>query len=401
MKYSLTIATFILLLVSSGCRSGQVIKTQDQPVSSNQATSASQFANNPKVFSTEIDHELRQLLREEVTQQELPGLVLYIATSNGIWMDAVGQASQEPKVALKPTDRFRIGTLTHMFTAVMCLQLAEEGNLNLELPIATYLPQNVSDRIVNSDRISVRQLLSHRSGLAEVYSDEFLQATRVNPTYQWTATEILEYVYDVEPVDIRGAFSYSSTNSLLLQLIVETVTGLPFAKAIQQRIRTPAGLPNTFIELSDEIPGGFAQGYEDWNQDGTIENVTQPLINDGLGLGDKGLVTNAPDLVRFFQVLFLGDKLLYPSSLDQMLKTVPIGMGDSYGLGMLHMETRWGEAWGHQGQALGFQSAIIYLPVHDLTLVVWTNDGERKASSPMTIAQAALSRILGEPNFRY
>lgn len=387
--------------MGSGCRSGQVIKTQDQPTSASQAMSASQFANDSKVFSTEIDHDLRRLLQEEVTQQNLPGLVLYIATSNGIWMDALGQSNQAAKVAMKPTDRFRIGSLTNMFTAVMCLQLVEEGNLNLERPIATYLPQDVSDRIANSDKISVRQLLAHRSGLADVYTDEFQQAVRANPTYQWTATEILEYIYDLDPVDMRGSFSYSSTNSLLLQLIVETVTGQPFAKAVQQRIRTPAGLSNTFTELSDDIPSGFAQGYADWNGDGTAENVTQPLINDGLGLGDKGIIANAPDLVRFFQVLFLGDKLLYPSSLDQMLKTVPVGMGDSYGLGVMHMETRWGEAWGHQGNALGFQSALVYLPVHDLILVVWANDGERKASSPMTIAQSALSRILGEPNFRF
>jgi D-alanyl-D-alanine carboxypeptidase len=184
-------------------------------------------------------------------------------------------------------------------------------------------------------------------------------------------------------------------------LIIETITGQPYAVAVRQRIRTPASLSNTFTELHDSIAGGFVQGYQDWNGDGTPENVTQPLINDGLGLADKGIISNAPDLVRFFQVLFLGDKLLYSASLDQMLETTPMGMGDAYGLGMTHMETRWGEAWGHQGKALGFQSVFLYLPVHDLMLVVWANDGDKQQDGVMSIAQDVLSTILGEPDFRW
>ena len=316
-------------------------------------------------------------------------------------MDAAGVASRDPNVTLKPTDRFRIGSLTNLFTAVMCLQLTEEGQLDLDLPIDTYLPSEISDRLANSDKITVRQLLSHRSGLAEAYTDAFQQAVRDNPTRQWLPQEVLEYVYDLELVDVRGAFAYSHTNYLLLQLIIETITGQPYAVAVRQRIRTPASLSNTFTELHDSIAGGFVQGYQDWNGDGTPENVTQPLINDGLGLADKGIISNAPDLVRFFQVLFLGDKLLYSASLDQMLETTPIGMGDAYGLGMTHMETRWGEAWGHQGKALGFQSVFLYLPVHDLMLVVWANDGDKQQDGVMSIAQDVLSTILGEPDFRW
>lgn len=363
--------------------------------------STAQTPARPKVFSSEIESSLRSLLHEKVAQDKLPGLVLYVATSGGVWMDAAGQSSQEPDVTLKPTDRFRIGGLTNMFTAVMCLQLVEEEQLDLDLPIANYLPPEVSDRLANSNKITVRQLLAHRSGLADANTDQFQQAVRADPDRQWTAKDILEYTYNLDPVDVRGSFSYSNTNYLLLQLIVETITGQPFAAAVDQRIRTPAGLSNTFTELQDSIPGGFAQGYQDWNGDGTAENVTKPPINPGLGLGDQGIVSNAPDLVRFFQVLFLGDKLLYSSSLDQMLETIPIGMGDAYGLGMMHMETRWGEAWGHQGRTLGFRSVILYLPVHDLMLVVWTNNGDRQSESSMSIAQAALSTILGEPDFRW
>jgi D-alanyl-D-alanine carboxypeptidase len=364
------------------------------------STTLSPASENPKLFEPETDRQLQQLLEKTVDQDKTPGIVFYIVTSDGVWMAANGDANREAKTVLKPSDRFRIGTLTNLMMSVICLQLAEEQQLDLDLPIATYLPTEVSDRLPNSDRISTRQLLSHRSGLADFYTDEFLQAVRATPDRQWTATEILEYAYDLEPATVRGAFTYSNTNYLLVELIITTVTGKPLFEVMRQRIQTPAELTNTFVELREEIPGGFTQGYADWDDDKTLENVTQTPINDGLGLGDRGMVSTAPDLVRFFQALFMSDRLLYRSSLEQMLETVPIGMGDGYGLGMMHFETRWGEAWGHNGKALGFQSVLLYLPVHDLTMVVWMNASDHDTITPLAIAQEGLSIILGEPDFR-
>lgn len=400
MKQGLAVATLIIVLIGTGCRGEEMIKTLNEQASPLQETETPPQSENRQLFAPEIDKQLQRLLEEKVSQEQFPGIVFYIATSDGTWMGAAGEAHRESKVVLKPTDRFRIGNLTNLFMAVICLQLAEEEQLNLDLPIANYLPPEISDRLPNSDRVSTRQLLSHRSGLADFYTDEFQQAVQATPDRDWTVPEILEYAYAVEPASIRGAFSYANTNYLLVQLIIEGITGKPLAQVLKQRIQTPAELTNTFLELREPIPGGFAQGYQDWNDDNTPENVTQANLNDGLGLGDRGVVSNAPDLVRFFQVLTTTDKLLYPSSLEEMLETTPIGMGDGYGLGITHIETRWGEAWGHTGSALGFQSSLLYLPAHDMTMVVWMNEGDRKSATPLSIAQEGLSIILGEPNFR-
>jgi D-alanyl-D-alanine carboxypeptidase len=399
MKQGLAVATLIIVLIGTSCRGEEMIKTLNEQASPDRASATPQ-TEDLKLFAPDVERQLQQLLNEKVTQEKFPGVVFYIATSDGMWMGSAGEANRESQVVLKPTDRFRIGNLTNLLMAVMCLQLAEEGLIDLDLPIDTYLPPEVSDGFPTSDRISTRQLLSHRSGLADFNTDEFQQAVRATPDRDWTAQEVLEYAYDLNPTTVRGAFSYANTNYLLVQLIIENITGKPLAEVLRQRIQTPAGLTNTFLELREPIPGGFTQGYQDWNDDDTLENVTQSSLNNGLGLGDRGVVSNAPDLVRFFQALTTTDKLLYPWSLEQMLDTVPIGMGDGYGLGITHIETRWGEAWGHTGRALGFQAALLYLPVHDMTVVVWMNAGDRKRTTPLSIAQEGLSIILGNPEFR-
>lgn len=350
------------------------------------------------LFPVETEAKLRRMLREQVERDKLPGLVLSVATSDAEWMTAVGKAKQESEVRMQPTDRFRVGHVTTVFVAVVCLQLAEEGRLDLNQPIANYLPKQVSSRLPDSNKIRVRRLLNQTSGLAEVYDADFLNAVRVDPDHNWQTREALEYAYSLKPATIRGAYHYANTNYLLLELIIEQITGKPLAQVIRERIQTPLNLTNTFMELREPIPGGFTQGYQDWNQDGKLDNVTQPKINDGLGLGDRGLVSNATDLTRLFRALFGSDKLLYPYSLDAMLDPTPAGMGDGYGLGISHVVTRWGEAWGAEGQALGFQSVILYFPVHDITLIVWTNRGAQIRTSPLEIADEALGIILGEAN---
>lgn len=394
MKYALVITISMMILMGSGCRGDEVIQLRSPRTS--QPTTGS---TTRPLFPVETTAKLNKLL-QDVPQEQLPGVVLYISTSNGTWMGAAGKANRDTEVNIQPEDRFRIGNLTMMFVAVACLQLVEEGQLNLDEPIATYLPSTISERLPNSDRIKLRRLLNHTSGLADVYTNEFWAAVQAEPTRQWTASEVLEYAYDLEPATVRGAFSYANTNYLLLEIILETVTNQPLAEVLRNRIQSPLELTHTAMEIQEPIPDGVIQGYQDWNGDGTLENVTQPSINGGLGLGDRGLVSNAPDLVKFLHKLFIDNQLLYSNTLDEMLEPIPSGKGDGYGMGMAYIVTRWGEAWGQMGQAIGFQSVVLYFPAHDLTLIVWTNVGDRKVVDPMQIAEDSLSIILGEPNFR-
>jgi D-alanyl-D-alanine carboxypeptidase len=396
MKWMPTIALFLCVLSFSGCRSEALDQAlSEQP--SQQSLIAATDADKTSLFPPHIEAELQRRLAKEVDGNRTPGVSMYVETSSGVWMGAKGKANQETGTLMQPTDRFRIGRLTNLFMAVVCLQLAEEGILNLDAPIADYLPEDVSDRIANRETIRIRQLLNHTSGLAEVYQAPFWEAVRIEPEHEWTTREVLTYAYEQEPATVQGAFSYASTNYLLLELILEKATGIPLAEILQQRIKSPAGLTNTFLELREPIPGGFAQGYQDWDLNGTPENVTTPLVNTGLGLGDRGLVSNATDLAKLFRILLHEDTLLYQGSLEDLLSPTPIGAVEGYGLGLTYHLTPWGEAWGQTSSALGFQSVVLYLPIHDLTLVAWMNTGDSDAIEPLKLAEDALRIILGEP----
>ncbi|MBW4658521.1 MAG: beta-lactamase family protein [Drouetiella hepatica Uher 2000/2452] len=404
---SLTIAILLTLslvvtLALTGCMGQETIERAIVPL---QTWSAARTQGKLQPFPPKVTRRLQRLLDQSVGDDELPGVVLHIATSDGVWMGAAGVSDRKSDISLKPTDRFRIGNLTELFIAVICLQLTASDSLDLDGQISAYLPKAVMAQLENSRSVTVRQLLNHTSSLAEPDPQAFKQAVLTNPKREWTAQKVLEFLPQRELAVPKDVYFHSSTNYLLLQIIIEQVTGQPLAKVLRDRISKPLKLTNTFLERHDPIPGGFAQGYDDWDGDGKLENVTQPLINMGLGLGDSGIVSNTPDLTRFLQALFIenpriensgsNNALLYPNALRQML-TLEDGKG-GYGFGIRHLLMSWGEAWGQTGNTTGFSSILLYLPVHDLTIAIWTNEGGRQIiNSPYEIAAESLDIILSE-----
>ncbi|NJR64366.1 MAG: serine hydrolase [Leptolyngbyaceae cyanobacterium CRU_2_3] len=391
------------LLSLTGCRSvsDEDLRNSSVPL---QAWSAAQTQGKLQPFPPKVTNRLQRLLNRHAEFDQIPGVVLQVATSDGVWMGSAGISDRTNKTPLKPTDRFRIASLTELFVSVVCLQLAEDGKLDLDATIARYLPQEVMTKLENSQLVTVRQLLNHTSGLsdpdpAKPSSRQFLAA----PQSEWTAQKVLDFLPTQERAVPKDTFSHASSNYLLLEVMIAQVTGQPLVKVLRDRIFKPLKLNNTFLERREPIPGGFVQGYQDWDEQGKpaskpdsqLDNVTRPLIDTGLGLGDSGIISSASDITRFFQAVFSDNTLLYPNSLNQMLTLAEDGRG-GYGLGIRHTMTPWGEGWAQTGTTTGFSSILLYMPVHDLTLVVWSNDGDRE-DEPYEIAQKSLEIILGKP----
>ncbi len=398
----LVILTVLLLTGTAGCRRGEQLQQKEVRLGTQQATlSAAQ--TKPAPFPAETANKLQQMLSGKVESMKLPGAVLYLSTSEGNWMGVAGKADLAAQTPLKPTDRFRLGTLTEMFVAIVCLQLAEEDVLDLDASITNWLPADLSQQILNSEKITVRQLLNHTSGLLEPEREAFWETVRADPSRQWKPQEVLAYLLndaaaaeDRPPSSFRNDFSYSHANYILLGMIIERATGSPLPRVIRSRISDRLNLKNTFLEQQEEIPGGFVQGYADWDKDGTTQSVTKPLINPAIGLGDTGMISSAPDLVQLFRGLFLDNALLYETSVEKMLTLVDSNEG-GYGLGIARLPTAWGEGWGQINQTTGFSMVALYLPVHDLMLIAWTNTSDRNTEPVYEIARRSLRIILGMP----
>lgn len=387
-----------IVVICTGCQGGETLRTPLQRGISNRVqkwavTSIESDQDQKPLLPLETESELQIALEQYGKNSKLPGVVLALATSQQTWMTATGQADLTTQIALQPKDRFRIGAISEMFIAVICLQLAEEGVLSLSDPIVNWLPAEVYQQIPRSDQITIQQLLSHTSGLPDLNKETFQQVIAANPTHRWTAQELLTIGFDQQKTIPRGTFSASTANYLLLELLLERVTGGSLADSLQERILKPLALKDTFVELSTEQP--TAHGYQDWDQDGSPEDVTQPLLNTGLGLGSVALVSNAPDLIRFTRALFFESTLLTNTSRQKMLSLIETSHG-GYGLGISHTMTRWGEIWGQIGNTTGFSSALLYLPVHDLIVVTWTNSASRKTYQSIELVDNSLNIVLGQ-----
>ncbi|MDF5729458.1 MAG: serine hydrolase [Rhizonema sp. PD38] len=339
----------------------------------------------------ETSSELQAVLDKAVTDRKIPGAVMYVSNSEGEWLGASGVRDKESKTRMKTTDGFSIASMSKTFGAVVVLKLVEDKKIDLDKTIATYLPKEVSPHIVNSSKITVRQLLNHTSGVAEyLATEDFKQATAKRSRSQpWTASEAVKYMYDAKPQAAPGEkFIYTDSNYILLELIVEKTTGGTLAQAIRSRILKPLDLKNTFTELREPIIGEVATGYGHRNKDG--KTVSFADVNDGNGLGDGGLVSNAEDLAKFSKALFAKKTLLSPKMLKEMLTFKNNSVSYSYGLGVERFPTPYGNAFGHTGTAYGFLTIMEYVPSKDTTVIVLMNNQDNDVKA---IAMKALDVV--------
>ena len=339
----------------------------------------------------ETSSELQTVLDKAVTDRKIPGAVMYVSNSDGEWLGASGVRDKESKTPMKATDGFSIASMSKTFGAVVVLKLVEDRKIDLDKTIATYLPKEVSPHIFNSSKITVRQLLNHTSGVAEyLATEDFKKATAKRSRSQpWTAAEAVKYMYDAKPQAAPGEkFLYTDSNYILLELIVEKTTGGTLAQAIRSRILKPLDLKNTFTELREPIIGEVATGYGHRNKDG--KTVSFADINDGNGLGDGGLVSNAEDLAKFSKALFAKKTLLSPKMLKEMLTFKNNSVSYNYGLGVERFPTPYGNAFGHTGTAYGFLTIMEYVPSKDTTVIVLLNNQDNDVKA---IAMKALNLV--------
>lgn len=318
------------------------------------------------------DGDLESLLEDYVDDAD-PGVVVYVQTPDDSLVAAVGLADLETETPLRIDDRFRIGSSTKTFVATVVLQLVDGGVVNLDDPISAYLPAEIASRVINADRATVRQVLNMTSGIFDyTESDAFDDAIYDDPAHPWTPAEVITYAYDEEPYFAPGEdFYYSNSNYILLHLLIEHMTGHSLADELEFRIFDPLAMDSCALEDPARLGEGIVHGYGYADDDDDLDDIT--LENDGVGMGDGGIVCTAADLGVFLPALLAGE-LLSDAQLAAMLAYVEDDSGDGYGLGISSRQTDYGVLIGHDGSTSGFQSDMVCLPDEDLTLVVLTNN---------------------------
>ena len=266
--------------------------------------------------------------------------------------------SGKEKIPSTNITKYRIGSISKMFTATMILQLMEEGKIKLSTTLDTYFPT-----IPNAEKITINNLLNHRSGIHNFTDDaNYVQWMTQPKTPEEMLAIIAKNKVDFEP---NAKFSYSNSNYVLLGYIIEKITKQSYSKNLKARITSKIGLANTYYGGKPDIGKNESFSYQldsTWKQ----SPVTDMSIPGGAG----AIVSKPTDLTKFIEALF-SLKLVSANSLNQM-KTLT----DGYGLGMFQVPFYERIAYGHNGGIDGFASNLGYFPKDSVAIAYCTNGQE-------------------------
>ena len=291
--------------------------------------------------AADLERTMAGILESHRADHEFVGAVLALRQADATTVTATSgtQSLSADSAEVDPAVPWNIGSATKTFVAVVVLQLAEEGRLDLDAGIDGFLPD-----LAGADRITPRQLLQHTSGLGE-YLDQ--PAVLTDARRAWTPAELIAVAEAAgrtgEP---GGPHAYSNTNYVVLGEIVDQVTGNPWTDEVRRRIVQPLALQDTRFAVPRGTPGygieeeGFVDHTDRWH----------PTVGGAAG----GLESTAADLLVFAEALRDG-RLLSEQSQSEMGTFIPgedlsqFGVVHEYGLGLERYATGQLTVEGHMG----------------------------------------------------
>jgi D-alanyl-D-alanine carboxypeptidase len=330
--------------------------------------------------------ELGKILDRTVASGKIPGAALAVSIpGQGTWAVARGLADRDGGVALAPDTPFSIASISKLFVATVALQLVQEGWLSLDQTVEQWLP----GLIPHGDRVSVRHLMNHTSGLPDYLDEAFAETALADRGRVWAPRELVSSALKRRPIIAAGRWRYSNTNYVVLGLIVEQVTHNSLAHELHQRIIDPLGLGQTFVAPDDPLPAKLMHGYE-----GRRDETMGREMSFAWGAGN--IISSADDLSRFAAALF-GGALLEPEALAAMQTFVGTRGWDppdlTYGLGVMRMQLRAAQpavALGHDGALIGYRTALWYLPGSGVTIAIALN---QMTAEPDRVAAGVLDAL--------
>jgi D-alanyl-D-alanine carboxypeptidase len=327
-------------------------------------------------------------LIDKYTKEGLPGIAVGVySKAEGWWTSASGFAKIEEQTPMRACHLQYLQSISKTYMAVAMLKLREQGKIELDKAITTYLPTTYSTHIEDASKITVRMLLNHTSGIPDYieaggYAAYLLQ----HPTHVFSSKEFLQFI-DKKPLEFDPGYKYQycNTNYLLLALIADAVVG-DHASYIQQHILDPLNLTHTFYRNKENYTQNpdLVNSYWDRFGNSSIENITQmQKANVASMAGDDGMVTTPTDVIQFLKGLVEG-KLLNPASLQLMQTWVNNDKGKPiYGMGLFHYEHKGVMLIGHGGAGIGAGAALVYIPSLDTYLFMGANIGT-STDGPLT-----------------
>ena len=302
--------------------------------------------------------KMDSLLNKLEDKNKAMGSLSIFKEGEEVYARTIGYADVENSIKADGNTKYRIGSITKTFTAVMIMKMIEEGKLELSTRLSKFYPG-----MPNAEKITIKNLLNHNSGLfnfthTEGYTD-FM-------TEDKSKDEILDIIKKNGTVFEPGEKNeYSNTNYILLTYLLEDIKGNSYSELLREMIIEPLKLENTQYGGAIDVSQNEALSYTAGNSWMKSEETSMSIP-----LGAGGIVSTPHDLNKFFTDLFDG-KLLTEASLDRMTD-----FKDVYGLGLFKFPFYDTWAYGHDGGIDGFSSNAAYFPEQNVAFSYTSNGAE-------------------------
>ncbi len=337
-------------------------------------TTNAQSKTGSKTFA-ERKAKVIEILKQNVANG-LPGAAIaYYSKENSVWVHSEGCSDMENNENLKDSDLHYLQSVSKLYMAVTILKLSEEGKINLDATIGSYLDKKTLGEL-QTKGITVKMLLNHTSGIREYANNpEFVKFVLENATTPFHAQRCVDIVKD-EPLDFKPGsdYSYSNTNYTILSLIADKITG-NHVKYMEKNIFKKLDLQNTiYLTKSNysSVPGIVNSYWDVLNVEKPVNITKLQKVNVASLRGDDGIVCTTTDAIKFMKGLVEG-KILKPETLAMMQHWVTKDGQKRYGLGLTYYDLGGTYGIGHSGGGIGAGCVLIYLPEFDTYVFLATN----------------------------
>ncbi len=406
-KWAITALTAVLVVSSTGCGSSSddTAGTTTTPGTTAGTTTVAKVRD---ALGTEIDDAVEAAMDASA----VPGAVVLVRTPEGEYAQAYGTRVAGEDDPVTVDDHFRIGSNTKTMVGTVVLQLVDDGELALDDPVSDY-----RDDVPDGAHITIEQLLDMSSGLFN-YSElaSFNKTLDDDPDKAWDPEELVALGLAEDPYFAPGdGFHYSNTNTVLLGLIVEQVTGEPLADVLAEKIYEPLGLDETSFPATDDasIPEPFAHGYLFGTNASTVDDAALPdderraaldgellpndvtTLNPSWGWAAGAAISTAADLADYVEGLVGGGLLGDDLQADRLASVTSTDPGSPDAAGYGWALASFGPYVGHDGSLPGYQSFMGHDPDTDTTLIVLTNlqSGPTGTQTANEIARAVMGEL--------
>ena len=305
---------------------------------------------------------LKLSVEQTLHKFQVPGTAVAIHIDGQPFLETgVGYQDIECNIPLPTNAKFYIYSITKSLLAIALLKLVEEGQLNLNTPVQSYLPNSPVDTPV-----TLEQLLSHTSGLPDYGGiSSYEKAVRATPNTAWTTEAFLNLARTQGLQFSPGTgWAYSNIGYLLLKCVLEKIANASLQAILQELIFRPLSLQNTFVPSTLSDVCGLTPGYSTFFSNGELEDVSACYHPGWVAHGV--VVSTASDLAQIMEALLAG-KLLNPLLLKQMLDPVyilgahPLFIRVGYALGLfVDVALPYGTVSGHTGEGPGYSAAAFH-----------------------------------------